>query len=98
MKMHEYPYVNKRKKTIRFMIHHSCADHIALSGSFNHWAPDELLLIHDKQDEWIIEIPMLPHGKYHYKFYIDDRMWMEDVENRHREPDGVSGWNSVLIV
>ncbi len=45
-----------------------------------------------------IEIPMLPEGKYHYKFFIDGRMWMEDIENQLREPDGVTGWNSVLTV
>ena len=97
MKNQAFPYVNKRKRTIRFIIHNSCADHIALSGSFNHWAHDELLLKH-KKDNWYIEIPMLPQGKYHYKFYIDGRMWMEDIENMHREPDGVSGWNSVLMI
>lgn len=98
MKTHEYPYVNKRKKTIRFVVHNSCADHIALCGSFNHWEHDKLLLKQDKKGQWYIEIPMLPEGKYHYKFFIDDRMWMEDIENMHREPDGVSGWNSVLMI
>ncbi len=47
---------------------------------------------------WKITIPMLPHGKYYYKFFIDDKMWMEDIENPLREPDGVTGWNSVLTV
>jgi hypothetical protein len=49
-------------------------------------------------DMWIIEIPMLPSGKYHYKFFIDDRMAVEDIENPLREPDGVAGWNSVLTI
>ena len=47
---------------------------------------------------WRITIPMLPHGKYFYKFFIDDKMWIEDIENPLREPDGVTGWNSVLTV
>jgi len=33
-----------------------------------------------------------------YKFFIDERMWAEDIENQFREPDGVTGWNSVLEV
>ena len=41
---------------------------------------------------------MLPNGKYYYKFIIDERMWVEDVDNPNREPDGVNGWNSVLMV
>ncbi len=98
MKLHQSPYVNKRKKTIEFHIAINCANHISLAGSFNHWAHDQLEMKCDKSGFWKIEIPMLPRGKYHYKFFIDDRMWMEDIENPLREPDGVVGWNSVLTV
>lgn len=95
---HQSPFINKRKKTIEFHIHNSCANHITLAGSFNHWAKDVLPLRLLKGDIWSIEIPMLPHGKYEYKFFIDDRMAMEDIENPYREPDGIAGWNSVLNV
>jgi len=102
MKLHESPYVNRRKKTIEFYIHHlnaKACGHISLAGTFNHWAPDELQLQPEKDGGcWKITIPMLPHGKYYYKFFIDDKMWMEDIENPLREPDGVTGWNSVLTV
>jgi len=98
MRQHQSPYVNKRKKTIEFHIHNSCANHIILAGSFNHWAQDELKLEPAKDDMWKIVIPLLPSGKYHYKFFIDDRMWMEDIENPLREPDGVTGWYSVLTI
>ena len=98
MKPHQSPFINKRKKTIEFHIQNSCAGHITLAGSFNHWAKDELPLKAEKDGIWSIEIPMLPEGKYHYKFIIDDRMAMEDIENPYREPDGVTGWNSVLTV
>jgi 1,4-alpha-glucan branching enzyme len=92
------PYLNKRKKTIVFHIAIGAARHISLAGTFNHWAKDELEMKPEKDDTWKIEIPMLPRGKYHYKFLIDNRMWMEDIENPLREPDGVTGWNSVLTV
>jgi len=95
---HQSPYLNKRKKTIEFHIALGAARHITLSGTFNHWAKDELEMKPEKEGTWKIEIPMLPRGKYHYKFLIDDKMWMEDVENQLREPDGVAGWNSVLTV
>lgn len=100
MKLHESPYVNRRKKTIEFYVHHltkAAASHICLAGSFNHWSPDELQM-HPAKDGWKIEIPLLPRGKYYYKFFIEDKMWMEDIENPLREPDGVTGWNSVLTV
>lgn len=98
MKPHESPYLNKRKKMIEFYIEHDCAHQISLSGTFNHWAQDVLLLEPGKKGVWKIEIPMLPHGTYKYKFFIDDKMWVEDVENPLREPDGFNGWNSLLIV
>lgn len=104
MKFHESPYINRRKKTIEFYVHHlnsTSAAHISLAGTFNHWSPDELQMqpAKDGKDScWKISIPMLPKGKYYYKFYIDDKVWMEDIENRLREPDGVTGWNSVLTV
>lgn len=102
MSAHESPFINRRKKTIEFYIHHlnvNACSHIALAGSFNHWAQNELQMQPEKDgDFWKIAIPMLPHGKYYYKFFIDDKMWMEDIENPFREPDGVTGWNSVLTV
>ena len=73
MKLHESPYINKRKKTIEFHIRLQCASHISLSGSFNHWAKDELNMQAKKDGFWKIEIPMLPHGRYQYKFLIDDQ-------------------------
>jgi len=101
MKLRESPFINRRKKTIEFYVHHvnsTSAAHIALAGTFNHWAPDELQMKPAKDGFWKISIPMLPKGKYYYKFCIDDRMWMEDIENPLREPDGVTGFNSVLTV
>lgn len=96
--LQDSPVIHRRKKTIEFHIHHDCAHHISLSGNFNHWAKDELQLKPGRKGEWKIEIPILPSGKYYYKFLIDDRMWVEDIDNPLREPDGVTGWNSILVV
>ena len=98
MKSHESPYLNKRKKTIEFYFENDCAHQISLAGTFNHWAQDVLLLEAGKNGVWKIEIPMLAQGTYKYKFFVDDKMWVEDVENPLREPDGFTGWNSLLIV
>jgi serine protease AprX len=98
MKPQQSPFINSGKKTIEFFIENSCASQISLSGSFNRWAKDVLLLEPSEDGIWKIEIPMLPEGKYQYKFFIDDKMWVEDIDNPYREPDGLNGWNSVLIV
>jgi hypothetical protein len=47
---------------------------------------------------WKIEIPLLPGGRYEYKFLVDSRNWIEDVDNPYRLPDGFNGFNSLLII
>lgn len=98
MKQHTSPYINKRKKAIEFYIQNPCASHISLAGSFNHWAHDSLLMEPSANGLWRIEIPMLPKGTYQYKFFVDDRTWLEDIDNPYREPDGLNGFNSILMV
>jgi hypothetical protein len=92
------PQINKNKKTIAFYAHNKCASQVSLSGSFNNWAQDVLIMKPEKDGLWKIEIPMLPEGKYSYKFFVDDKMWMEDVDNPLREPDGLIGFNSILTI
>ena len=98
MKPYESPHINSRKKTIAFFIQNKCANQISLAGTFNHWAHDTLLMEPGKDGMWKIEIPLLPKGNYKYKFFIDERMWVEDVDNPVREPDGLNGWNSILMI
>ena len=92
------PLVNEKEKTIQFHLKVRTASHVSLAGSFNQWSKTNLEMKHVTDDDWLIEIPMLPHGKYYYRFFIDDKMWMEDIENPLREPDGTVGFYSVLTV
>ncbi len=92
------PYINHDKKTIGFYIQHDCASQISVAGSFNHWAQDVLLMEPGKNGLWQLEIPMLTPGRYHYKFFVDDKTWIEDFDNPYREPDGFNGFNSILII
>ncbi|MEK7225459.1 MAG: S8 family serine peptidase, partial [Bacteroidota bacterium] len=98
MKPHSSPHINGKKKSIEFYVQHDCASQISLSGSFNHWAQDVLLMEPGKNGLWKIEIPLLPAGKYQYKFFVDDKVWLEDVNNPYREPDGFHGFNSILLI
>ncbi len=98
VKPDDSPYINKKKNSIEFYMLNDTASQISLAGSFNQWANDVLLMEPGRNGLWKIEIPMLPAGCYRYKFFIDDSMWMEDVNNPYREPDGFSGFNSLLVV
>jgi len=95
---HTSPHIDSRRKTIEFYVQNECASHICLAGSFNHWAQDVMPMKRVEDGLWKIAIPLLPAGKYRYKFFIDDRMAMEDIDNPNREPDGKNGFNSILIV
>lgn len=105
MEMQTSPHINANRSTIEFSLHNlpafmsiEGALQVSLSGSFNNWAQDVLFLKPDEEGVWKIEIPMLPQGKYRYKFFVDDKMWMEDIDNPYREPDGLTGFNSILMV
>lgn len=105
MKTLTSPQINAKKKTIEFFLQDDGPPHVSvagasqvcLAGDFNNWAHDILSMT--RQDGiWKIEIPMLPKGKYHYKFFIDDKVWLEDIENPFREPDGLTGFNSIFTI
>ena len=106
MKPQSSPQINDTAKTIEFSLHDDFAahvsfegaTHVSLAGSFNNWAQDVLLMQRDDEGVWKIEIPMLPKGTYHYKFFVDDKIWMEDIYNQYREPDGATGFNSILTI
>ena len=83
---------------IEFHITNPCARRISVAGSFNRWARDQFPLVQTREGLWKVEIPLLPKGKYQYKFFIDEHMEMEDIENPNREPDGITGFYSLLEV
>lgn len=92
------PCINNLQRTIGFYMQHDYAAQVSLAGSFNQWDKDALLLEPGRNGVWKIEIPMLPAGRYTYKFFVDDHSWTEDINNPYREPDGFSGFNSILII
>lgn len=98
MQQQQSPYINRQKQTIEFYFHSDCAEQISLAGSFNHWSQDILLMEPGQNGIWKIEIPLLPEGKYLYKFFMDSSRWIEDINNPYREPDGYNGFNSLLVV
>lgn len=92
------PAVDDRRKTIAFYIRNDRAQQISLSGNFVDFPEKHLRMTPGADGWWKIEIPMLPKGTYRYKFCIDDCMYMEDVNNPHRKPDGINGWDSILEI
>jgi serine protease AprX len=92
------PHIDVDNKTIAFYIRRECAQAISLAGTFNNWSNDSLPMEAGYNGQWQIEIPMLPAGRYSYKYLIDDQVWVEDAENPLREFDGFNGFNSILNI
>lgn len=71
------------------------AKKVVLSGSFNNWSPDSILM--QKTNTGWTTTMKLPPGKYWYKFVIDGK-WITDPDNRLTENDGEGFINSAFYV
>ncbi|MBK7097067.1 MAG: hypothetical protein IPH58_00185 [Sphingobacteriales bacterium] len=71
------------------------AKKVVLSGSFNNWNPDSILM-QKTNTGWTTTMKLTP-GKYWYKFVIDGK-WITDPDNRLTENDGEGFINSVFYV
>jgi serine protease AprX len=93
------PILNKETRRAIFYIQiPNVKKYISLVSSFNNWKKNEILLRPAGNDTWYVDIPILPAGRYEYKFYIDDSYWLEDISNPWRVTDNHGGWNNVFEV
>ncbi len=90
------PYIESDK--IVFLHHDDYARSVCLSGDFNGWNSSETKFALGKNGIWRAEIPILPIGKYRYKFVVNGEHWIEDRFNGMKEEDGYGGFNSILQI
>lgn len=72
---------------------HSQARYVALSGSFNNWAPATFTMQRQGED-WVLDVYLQP-GKQLYKFVVDGK-WILDPANKDWEENEHHSGNSVL--
>jgi serine protease AprX len=93
------PIINRENNSITFYIHLPFAEtSVSLSVSFNNWKKNEILLKPAKNNIWYVHIPMLPNGRYEYKYLVDNQQWVEDLANPWRVIDNYGGWNNVFEI
>lgn len=52
---------------------------ISVAGSFNQWRKNDFLMIFDSSKQiWFVDIKLKPGIEYHYKFVINDSIWITD--------------------
>lgn len=90
------PYIESDR--IIFLHHEDNAQSVYLAGDFNNWNSVEISFTLGKNGIWRAEIPILPNGKYRYKFVVNGENWIEDRFNGMKEEDGYGGFNSILQV
>lgn len=93
------PIVQHTTRRLTFYIQFPDAQKsVSLVSSFNNWKPNQILLKPSSNGLWYIDIPMLPAGKYEYKFFVDNSYWIEDVSNPWRVLNHLGGWNNVFEI
>lgn len=93
------PIINRENNSITFYIHLPFAEtSVSLSASFNNWKKNEILLKPAKNNIWYVRIPMLPTGRYEYKYLVDNHQWVADLANPWRVIDNYGGWNNVFEI
>lgn len=92
------PRIDRRRGKIVFYYHDHRAASVALSGDFTGWSLNGFIFRKEKNGGWRCEIPLLPRGRYAYKFVVDRQSWISDPRNPHRQPDGFEGFNSIMEI
>jgi hypothetical protein len=77
-----------------FLRNNKNARKVLLSGSFNDWNPNGILM-NPTDSGWIAYVKLKP-GKYWYKFIVDGN-WTIDNDNQLKENDGKGNINSVYF-
>ena len=89
-------YINIGKYVTFLLKDHNNASRVILSGSFNDWDENDIIMERNDKGYWTYRLP-LPAGKHYYKFIIDGN-WILDPENPVKEYDGKGNVNSVFMV
>lgn len=54
---------------------------ISVAGSFNQWNKNEFFMKYDSSSQiWFVDIKLKPGIEYHYKFVINDSIWITDPD------------------
>jgi serine protease AprX len=81
-----------------FVYHNDAAKSVSLVGDSNNWDTAATSLSRNESGLWFAEIEAPKAGRYQYKFFVDERHWVEDPSNGMKAPDNYGGLNSVIVI
>jgi chromosome partitioning protein len=81
---------------VKFVVDFPRAKRVAVTGSFNNWAPRGTGLQRRRDGFWECHL-QLPPGEHQYRFVVDD-LWLPDPHNAETVLNEFGGANSVVLV
>ncbi len=85
-------------REVRIFFYYPPAAKVAVTGDFNGWNPEGVLLKSTgKPGLWETTL-RLPPGAYSYNFIVDGNILLPDPNAPDQMPDGYGGTNSILLV
>lgn len=83
---------------ISFLLHDRDAQKVQVIGSWDGWHGPGLVAAQPKPGVWHAARTILPPGRYFYRFLLDGQRWLADPANPRKSPNGVGGFDSILVV
>jgi hypothetical protein len=83
---------------VRFVLVHSSAHSVTLTGSFNQWSTSSHALTRDQSSGvWSVVVP-LPPGEYLFMYVVDGIQWISPEVAEDFVDDGFGVKNGVVVV
>ena len=74
------------------------AKQVNLSGDFNNWDVKNIPMIKSKSGEFSVSIDLEKGKQYQFKYIIDNKDWVNDMEADKFVPNVFHSQNSVIFV
>jgi len=85
-------------REVKIYFYHPAASKVAVTGDFNGWNPEGVLLTASGEPGvWKTTLRLRP-GAYSYNFIVDGNLLVPDPNAPDQMPDGYGGTNSILLV
>lgn len=81
-----------------FSLHDHGTSSVQVLGSWNDWQAPGIFAKRMEAGYWRTPPAHFPAGRHAYKFLLNGDRWLDDPANPCKTPDGVSGFNSVVII
>jgi hypothetical protein len=90
------PAAGSKTAKASFVVFEPTATKVYLSGEFNGWTPDAMLMTRRNDGIWETTVELAP-GRYQYKFIVDGQ-WKHDPSSRENVANVYGTLNSVIEV